>query len=279
MKYIKSFLIILIVTFFCSTSLQAANFKIIQFPYSIFFSKNKIKGKGYGLSTDVVYASFKKERVKVKLITEPMVLAVKSFLSKEKALVMIGTSQLIKKMSRMDRKLKITDFGMKKFGHFRIELLYFGKYFPNGFEWNTFDDIRPFKIGTLQGSPTTPILQKANLNIEVFKDIDTLANKLKKNQIDLWQCMGIAAQYNVMKLFPEELSDFKKAKEPIYEDDVAIVYWVKDPESVKIAEIFEKGFLKLYDSGEYLAIYERYMGKGNVSDDILFRKHEDKIWK
>jgi hypothetical protein len=149
----------------------------------------------------------------------------------------------------------------EKFISYRAVFAYNKKENP-GFKFNSLNYLKGKRIGVSLGSRDGKILSDNGLTVEPAS-LELHLNKLRFLRIDLVSGIDLALMNQIDSLFTDKKDIFGLTRPWDYRAGGLIFY----KENREGAELFEKGFRKIYESGRYHEILESIYGKGKVPED------------
>ncbi len=253
----------------CSNSFAAEKLKLCTIEYPPIFQSKLLPGLGYGVASDITVEAFKAVNIDVSFDYIPMIRSV-GYVVENKYPAILGTiSWFIR-----DKKEHLVQSVDLLTIHF---LLFYKKSkFPEGITYENLNELSKYKIGNVRGSSTTPIVEKANFDIEWVSKLELNYKKLYAGRLDFAIGAGISGWGILRDLYPDSVNDFSAVKKPIKTIPISLVF-SKNQSDLK--EKFRQGIDIILENGKFYKITERYYGKDNVSDDILPQYVREKIKK
>jgi len=131
------------------------------------------------------------------------------------------------------------------------------------FKWDTFEDLKRYRIGGNIGYRSTDVLKKNDLKVELVAKEEQNFRKLLANRIDITPSSFFVGYYIINNLFPKSkaLTFTNTTKQLLPENGVHIVIPKKHPRGKEIMKIFDEAFEKLVNSGKYDKIIDEFVSK------------------
>ena len=255
--------ILCLIIMLCPLSLTAyaGHVQIVTFYYPPVMDSNKLHG---GLMGEIVNAAFHEVHIDSDLVYYPAKRVLFTFIGTEKCLACIGPVALIDRQPE-DKKLQVI----------RIPplvdiLMVFMYYKPtHGNKPTTYGqltELSGFRVGTILGSNTIPLLQGAGINVSEAT-VESQIKMLKANHIDFAAIGFLTGLDLTAKLFPGREDEFAFIRKPIMELPTSIYFNKRYPQSDEYAAQFRTGLNAITKNGQYLQILEKYYGKGNIPSE------------
>lgn len=246
---------ILAILFVLTTiSISAETIEVLAFSYPPFMGET-VLGKD-GLMIEMVRAAFAEEDVDVKVTYLPTKRAM-FLVSNDEALAYIG---ILKIFSEEDQR-KLEELSIFKL---RFLAFYLKKKFPNGFTFNSYEDLKSYNIGVLPG--LTEAVGKANgLKVETANNLEVVFKKIGAGRNDLGLAVDLSIEVLLRELFGNRRDEFAIYQDkPFVTAESTLLLNTKHSDYSKFAPKFKKGLKKIYENGKWQMIMEKYYGKGNV---------------
>ena len=259
-KKLSTYCPVLCLFFICMTSnLFAEQIEILTINYPPLFQSEASSGGGHGIACDITVAAFKEVGVEVKYKFIPLARCVYS-IEKEKNPANLGTINWYKKENKLDLVQGVDLFTTK------LLLFYKKKKFPQGITYENLSDMKKYKIGNIRGSATTPVVEKAGLNIDWANDLEQNFKKLNGDRFDFAIAVDSAGWAMIETLFPDKQDEFEAIDKPILTIPISLIFHKNQSELVTR---YKTGLGKIVKSGDLINIMETYYGKGRVGDDVI----------
>jgi polar amino acid transport system substrate-binding protein len=134
--------------------------------------------------------------------------------------------------------------------------------------WNQLTDFKPYKIGTVLGSPLADKLKPLGVKVESTPTLEAGIKKLFNRRIDIMEGAGVANQYMVKQLYPESLDDYAETEKALMRMDIGFIHWKDNAEATAKLKKFLIGWERIKRNGVFLNIQQKHWGK-NVPDSVL----------
>lgn len=127
----------------------------------------------------------------------------------------------------------------------------------------TFDslaDLRPYRIGGIQGYYYEPWFKDAGLDVEYAHSEEQNFRRLQLGRIDLFSTATTLGWYMIEKLFPpEEVAKFYTLKKPLVQGDGLFLMTSKDyPQTHILLEKFNKALATIKVDGTYARLVHKH---------------------
>lgn len=138
-----------------------------------------------------------------------------------------------------------------------IYLFYLKSRFPDGFTFNNFQDLKPYRIGTIIGGVTDRLLKENGLenNLDLVKSVKQNVQKLYRQRIDMFLEGNLAGWNTIKANYPKRVNLFSNSKKSIKTIPVDIFF---DPKCRQQHDMFVQGFEKMKLNGDYQRIVSQY---------------------
>lgn len=136
------------------------------------------------------------------------------------------------------------------------------------FEWETFEDLKRYKIGMTRGYSLGEFFSEAErlakVDRDAFFDIE-YANediqnlkKLVSGRVDIFPLDLYVGKYFIAKYFPKCADKIKFSEKALYEGNQYLILY-KSEKNKKIMKKFDRGLKDLIESGRYDEIEKSYL--------------------
>ncbi len=120
------------------------------------------------------------------------------------------------------------------------------------FDWNTFEDLKKYKIGGTVGYSHVSRLEKHGIKLITVGKEDVNFKKIMSGRLDAYPASLIPGQVAIKKLFtPEEAEKFTYHKKPTFEDSMYALFSKNKPNGQALSDKFDEGLKQLKKSGRY----------------------------
>ncbi len=227
--------------------------------YPPLFQSTRIPGKGYGVASDLTQAAFEAVNIRVKFDYIPMARAVDSVIAEHHPANLGSINWFIK--DRKDQSVKVVNLF-----NIGFKLFYKKVRFPKGLDYERLSDLKTLQIGNVRGSSTTPVVNKAGLNIRWISTLEQNFKMLNADRIDL-AVSGETAGWTLIKsLYPDTSYQFEAAKKPIHQVPIGLVFHRSER---NLIERFSQGIDIILQNGTYMKIVHRYYGDEVLDEHFL----------
>jgi len=131
------------------------------------------------------------------------------------------------------------------------------------FKWDTFEDLKKYRIGGNLGYRSTDVLKTNNLKLELVANEEQNYRKMLAGRIDITPSSFFVGYYIINKLFPKSkaMTFTNTTKQLLPENGVHLVIPKKHPKGKELMKIFDEAFSKLVHSGMYDKIIDNSISK------------------
>ncbi|OUR71302.1 hypothetical protein A9Q76_05775 [Arcobacter sp. 31_11_sub10_T18] len=131
------------------------------------------------------------------------------------------------------------------------------------FKWDTFEDLKKYRIGGNIGYRSTDVLKRNDLKVELVAKEEQNFRKLLANRIDITPSSFFVGYYIINNLFPKSkaMTFTNTTKQLLPENGVHLVISKKHPKAKELMRIFDETFSKLVKSGMYDKIIDDSISK------------------
>lgn len=269
MKFIYLFLFLMVSFSFCINSFAFEKVKLSTIEYPPLFQSKFIPGKGYGIASDLTIEAFKAVGIDVNFKFIPMARCVQSVTLKKNPANLGSINWFMK-----DKKEDLVD--VVNLFYINFMLFHKKKRFPEGISYENLSELKKYIIGNVRGSSTTPVVEKAALNIEWVSKLELNFKKLHAERLDFAIGGGISGWTMIREMFPESVNDFTTVAKSILKVPIGLVF---HRDQIRLINKFKEGITIILENGMYYKILEKYYGIDQVSEEILTPDVKDKIVK
>ena len=259
MRQSVCFIIVTISILLGTSALAAQPIKVSSTVYPSFSQPDVMPGLGNGVLYDLTVQAFKAVDSEVQIDFIPMARIVWSVTENDYDAA-LGTINWFSRKQK-DHLVKAVDLLTAN-----IVFFYKKDRFPNGISYETLSELKRYKVGSIRGSSTLPLLEKAGITTELVAELDQNFNKLDAGHIDLTVAVDLTGRNILKKLFPDTANNFATVKKPVLSIVTSLAF---AKEKSGPMQIFQKGLNKILENGTFYEIIERYYGKSYSYDDIL----------
>lgn len=126
-------------------------------------------------------------------------------------------------------------------------------------KYNTYEDLKQYRIGIIAGSYLIPDLEKNGLKYEITQNVEQSIKKLQAGRIDFYLDDQAVSYFAVRNLFPKEISDFQILTKPFGDKTkTGLIVSKTYPNSTEILKKFNQGLAQIKKTGEYDRIMDKY---------------------
>lgn len=241
------------------TEPASADVRLSTIEYPPLFQSTKIPGKGYGVASDLTQAAFDAVNVSVKFDYIPMARAVGSVITERHPANLGSINWFIK--DRKDKSVKVVNLF-----NIGFKLFYKKVRFPKGLDYNRLSELKELQIGNVRGSSTTPVVNKAGLNIRWLSTLEQNFKMLNADRIDL-AVGGETAGWTLIKsLYPNTSYQFAAAEKPIHQVPIGLVFHRNQQHLINQ---FNEGIDIILQNGTYMKIVQRYYDEKMLDEHFL----------
>ncbi len=140
-----------------------------------------------------------------------------------------------------------------------VILLYNKNKFPNGIKFNSFKDLRNYKIGGVKGVFYEDIFIKNSLNYTLTENFEKLLDLFIFNKVDIIPS-NLKVFIDIMqKKYPDKLQDFNFHNKKIFSSEAIYLIFPKNINySQELKDLFNKGLLSIKKTGVLKKIFTKY---------------------
>ena len=130
------------------------------------------------------------------------------------------------------------------------------------FKWDTYEDLKKYKVGGTLGYSDTTLLQKNGINVDVAPNEKSNYKKLLAGRIDIVPSTMIVGYNIINNMFtPAKAALFTNHPKALINADMFMLISKKIPNGHELADKFGKGLKKLKESGRYDQITTDFLSK------------------
>ena len=241
------------------TGISADSIKVSTIDSPPYYVANPLPGEKSGIAIDLVTEAWKMADTEVLFDFIPIARAKWSLLE-NKHTALLGTSQWF---SEEDQNTRIDSVNLLKID---FKIFYKKKRFPDGLNYEKLEDLKDYKIGNVRGSSTLPILEDADLNIELVGLVKQNFHKLHTDRIDLVVAVELTGWMFLKELYPDSFDDYAATDKNIYTANIGLVFRKENKEAIKQ---FKKGLIEIIENGTYETLINEYYNKGYVFENVI----------
>lgn len=263
------FIVTTFLVFICASAFASNPIKVSSTIHPSFSQPDVMPGLGNGVLNDLTVQAFKAVDTEIQIEFIPMARIVWS-LTESDYDASLGTINWFTKEQK-DHLVEAVDLLTAN-----IVFFYKRERFPDGIDYEQLSDLRKYKVGSIRGSSTIPLLEKAGIPTELVAELDQNFKKLDAGHIDLTVAIDLTGRNIIKKLFPDSANNFSIVKKPI----LSLMTSMAFPKGQNgPLQSFRKGLDIILANGTFYEILERYYGKDYSFEDILPRDIHGKMKK
>ena len=128
-------------------------------------------------------------------------------------------------------------------------------------QWDTFEDLRKYKIGGNLGYRSTLVLEENNVEVELVESEEQNFKKVLMGRVDLTPSSLFVGYHIINKLFPKSkaLIFTNTTKQLLPENGVHLLVPKRHPRAKEIIDTYNRGFDKLVQTGMYDKIINDFL--------------------
>ncbi len=130
--------------------------------------------------------------------------------------------------------------------------------FPNGFEWNKYEDFKGYIMGGVLGDWYVPLYEKSGLEMEIVPSLVQNFKKLAIKRVDFIIMDELTGLELIHKHYPEGASKIGTLDKPENVRGLHLMISRTYPDSVVITAQFNQGLKILKRTGRYAQILKAY---------------------
>lgn len=128
------------------------------------------------------------------------------------------------------------------------------------FKWETFDDLKKYKIGGVLGFSSVNLLDSKGIKLQLVTKETLNFKKLLIKRIDICPTTFMVGYATINDLYkPDKAALFTNNPKPLSEENMFLLISKKIPNGQQIADSFDIGLKKLKDSGKYDEIISKFL--------------------
>jgi polar amino acid transport system substrate-binding protein len=252
-------MVVTISVFLCASALASKPIKVSSTVYPSFSQPDLMPGLGNGVLYDLTVQAYKAVDSEVQIDFIPMARIVWS-VTENNYDAALGTINWFAKEQK-DHLVEAVDLLTAN-----IVFFYKKKRFPDGIAYEQLSELKKFKVGSLRGSATIPLLEKAGITPELVAELDQNFKKLDAGHIELTVAIDLTGRNILKKLFPDAADDYATVKKPVLSITTSMAF--PKGQSAPL-QAFKKGLDRILENGTFYEIIERYYGKDYDFEAIL----------
>lgn len=255
--------------FICTSVFASKPIKVSSTIYPSFSQPEVMPGKGNGVLYDLTVEACKAAGTKLQIDFIPMARIVSSVTENNYAAA-LGTINWFTREQK-DHLVEAVDLITAN-----IVFFYKKERFPDGISYEQLSDLKNYKVGSIRGSSTLPLLEKAGITTELVAELDQNLKKLDAGHIDLTVAIDLTGRNMLKKIFPDSADDFSIVEKPVLSIMTSLAFLKEQSGPL---QSFKKGLDTILENGTFYEIVERYYGTAFRFEDILPKEIYDKMKK
>jgi len=125
------------------------------------------------------------------------------------------------------------------------------------FTWNTYDDLKKYRVGGVIGYFQAEMLEKHGVKIDYVGTEDLNYKKVLKRRIQIYPTSFFVGYFQINKLFgPVKSALFTNHPKPLTENNFYMLFSKKHPDSKVLSDKLDNGLKKLKAGGQYEKIVD-----------------------
>lgn len=228
---------------------QGAEIYALDFPP---FISTEIVGGGF--DAEIINAALKAADIDAVITALPLGNMVKYYLTQENAIAVLGHNLSFSAKQKKDLIFIPVSVTSERYFYYRPVQ-------KSTLSWNgKLKKLKGYTYGAYKGEDVAAY-KDAGINIDIGRH-RSLLKKLKSKKIDFIRLPDLTAEWMIDKYFPKEKANFARMETAIGEKPTFIIFNKKHPDGKTMAKKFSAGLSKIINDGSYMAIVEKYLGKG-----------------
>jgi len=157
-------------------------------------------------------------------------------------------------------KERLNDFYYSKMPIAKSKTVFFSLK-KSSFDWSNYDDLKKYKIGEVKGFKSAKFLIDKGLNVSLVETETQNMKKLLSGEIDITTSSYLVGHNLIKSVFSaQEAAMFVSHDKEVYpETGFHYIISKKHPRGQELMKAFDRGFLKLIKSGEFVKIMKSSM--------------------
>lgn len=120
------------------------------------------------------------------------------------------------------------------------------------FHWNSFDDLKQYRVGGTLGFFDTSLLEQHGVTVDKVSSEEQNFEKMLRGRLDVYATTREVGYYLIHKLFsPAQAALFTHDPKPLHEADAFVMFSRKIPQSEALISTLDRGLRRLKASGRY----------------------------
>jgi len=249
--------VLIAVALACVASLGAESVTVVAFEYPPLQGRSPVSNQG--VDPEIVIAAFEAAGIDAEIAMLPTKRAI-AMINSAEAPCMIGLMIYFDEVSRKD----LVDYPLLSI---EFNVFYLKSRFPDGFEFTTLDDLKPYSIGVLMGGSTDIFGRARGLKVDGAVTLDQVFRNLYAGRTDLCVANDLAGLYQIESLFPGKTDEIAMSSKTPYMTLVAsAIFNKRHPRYAYLSAQFRSGLVKIVENGTWEAIVRKYYRDNPIPD-------------
>lgn len=253
MKRLVIFFSLLVFCFWAINSFGAEKtVKLVTGEWEPYSGKN-MEGKGF--VAEIVTAAFNEMGIEAQI----------TFLPWKRCEYMLkkGTAFAAFPYLKTAEREKTFDFS-DEVGNSNMRLFYLKTNIKQEVDWNTFADLKKYRIGGTLGYWYEKDFREAGLNVDYAATDEVSLKKLYEGRMDILAMDELLGWHYIKKLYPNDLRKFETVKKPLKVDKLRLLISRKYPDAAELKDKFNIGLSTIKTNGVLAGILKKY----NIKPEI-----------
>lgn len=207
------------------------------------------KGKMIGIMPDLINAAFADSGVSVNYQLVPWKRA-ESLVQQGKAFAAFPYS----KTEQREAQFYFSDVVLE----FQPALFYLAENFPGGFTWQSFAQLKPYRIASVIGYAPNRHFERYGIPTIIVSEESGALTMIKGKRADFFLLDSKVGRHLIKKLFPSSVHEFRHTTSPDVTGSYYLMVSKAEQQNKTILLHFNQGLQSLRASGEYQRILRRY---------------------
>jgi polar amino acid transport system substrate-binding protein len=210
---------------------------------------------------ELIQKAFKTENISVTWKTMP--------LNRMKAQVTVGESIAFvnSRLVLSEKELNQVLLSENSLIYADVVAFYSIRKYPNGIGLNRPEDLRDKYVGTILGTGSTVVMEKAGVRQSKAQDLKGLMNMQRVRRTDVFALADLTGVKALKEYMPDSMNDYKY--ESIYTSPIDLIFSKKHPKSKFLQKVFENGLNSIKEDGTYMTILKKYYPGGKINRNVL----------
>ena len=138
------------------------------------------------------------------------------------------------------------------------EIFIYCKYYHQYIIWNSFKDLRKYKIGGTQGYSHVETLRRNNLNVDVCCSDIINIRKIYANRIDIFPIDMLTARFLIAKEYSDKKEIFGFSEKVFNDSSLGLMVSKTHPKNHQFITLFNDGLNRIKSNGTLNKIYQSW---------------------